>query len=98
MRLLFWACYLVLLCFAASVALAEPPPKSLLAHVGSQQLVHNQLCDFRDMKAVECLVFVDLSTGVVWMVLFDKEMEISHVVEFKDKKSEVVWCRQDVCV
>lgn len=80
---------------------ADKPPSSLMQHISHQQVIHDQQCNFRDMKGVECLIFFQEEGEVVWLVLFDgngQNLRVTHVVAIKDKREEVAWCRQDVCI
>jgi hypothetical protein len=45
----------------------------------------------------ECLIYYDEQHDVVWVVLFNTDIEITHVIAVKDKKETIVWCRHDVC-
>ena len=99
-RLWAVAIILVFLC-AVFPALADTPPKGLLAYVSSYKLVHDKQCNFHEMKHVECIIFYDEGRDIVWLVLFDKkkdELAITHVIGIKDKDETVIWCRQDICI
>lgn len=96
MRHLLIALVLVFLC--ALSALADKPPQTLLTHLGGQKMVHDKQCNYQAMKHVECLIYWQEKGQVVWLVLFNNEVEIILIVAVKDKQEIVVWCRNTVCV
>ena len=99
-RRVFWSVVLVFLCALPFIVWAkETPPKALLEHVTSHKLVHDKLCKVESLKldGIECYIFFDTKNDVVWVLLFDTNLEITHVLASKDNKEHVVWCRSDVC-
>lgn len=102
-KLLFWAVGIVLL-IAASVALADEPPRSLYERVTTTSvLVHQGTCSLpaKNLVDVLCLVYYNQKDELVWMVALDQvtgNMAVSHVVMMKEGHSVIAWCRQDVCL
>lgn len=95
-RLLFALAFV--LSIASCAAWADKPPKSLMAHVAENQLVHDEQCKFQGEDGIECLIFFDEAREIVWLVLFtDDQQTITRVVAIKDKVETIVWCRHDVC-
>lgn len=86
---------------AACSVFAEKPPNSLISHVAQQQIVHDEKCNFREEKNIECLIFLEEGRGIIWLVLFDEnkngDMLITRVVAVHNGEENIVWCRHDVC-
>lgn len=48
------------------------------------------------MRDVECLVFADDSIKTLWIVVFDNNIEITHVIAVQGKTLSLVWVRNDL--
>lgn len=99
-RRFIWAVALVILCAVPAIVLADTPPKALLQHISSQQLVHSKQCnvEFLGLKNVECMLYYDNSKDTLWLVLYDKKLNITHIGVNQQGKESLVWCHQRICV
>lgn len=72
------------------------PPDELLFYVMQQRMVHDQKCTIKHIKNVECFVFADDKQGLLWIILFDDKLEITHVYTLREKTLGQVWVRDDL--
>lgn len=95
-----FALFVVLLVAAVSAFAVETPPQALLTHISSHPIVHDKLCNVESLKLknVECLIMYDEKHDVVWVVLFDDELDITRIIASKGNQEAYVWCRQDICL
>jgi hypothetical protein len=91
----------VVLMIASAAAFADSIPANLRQQIATLPIVYDQKCDFREQKAVECLIYFDNQKQYGWIVLFDQDRDENvhaTMVIFIKKDTEVIaWCRQDVC-
>ena len=97
-RLLLLSVFLV--CLAALPALADVPPDELRAHISSPDniVVNDERCDIGSHKNVECMVYVDQQCQVVWYVLYDKKLTVTHIMFTDLKGLWYAWIREDLSV
>ncbi len=96
-RLLCWAVFLVFLCAITPVMAA--PDSRLVQHIEQFPMVYSGDCkvDSMKIKSVDCRIFFDAKSTVVWLCLYDKH-GLTHIVGVKDSKETIVWCRSNVCI
>ena len=92
---LFIAIALVFFC-AATVFAQETPPESLVNQYKDLPVKWDKRCDFHKQLNVQCLIQYDEDNDVVWLLLFDENINITEVVKVTaDKKEHVLWVRFD---
>ena len=92
LRLLCFAIFTVLL--LAATAVFAQPPQVLFDQINEAELVHSKKCNVKslDLYDVECMVYWNEQTETVWVVLFDDELEITHVIaNGPDRIERVLW-------
>lgn len=103
-----WIIVLLVLAFVLLVAIAVPshagqqkPPEALMQHISVQRMVHDGKCNFHDMKDVECFIFVEgtKERHIVWLVLFDNQIQVTHVIAVtrngEESEEKILWVRKD---
>lgn len=100
MKNLLCAILLVVLC-AIGPVLAGKPPRTLLQEINKYPIVHDQYCRVQSMgiEDVDCLIYFNQTENVVYVVLFDEALVITHIIRNNaDTSEQLLWCRYDVCV
>jgi hypothetical protein len=100
MKLIVWAILLVLACLSTLAFGGKPPPR-LMAHLNTLPIVYNQYCRVPSMKLedVSCLIYYNQAEDIVYVVLFDETIGITHIIQnSSDKKETLVWCHFKVCL
>jgi hypothetical protein len=89
----------LVLALAGTAVWADTPPQPLLDHISSQRLVYNKKCDVKSLRLtnVECMIFFDDTSEVVWVVLYDDKLDIMRIISAKEGKETYVWCRSNIC-
>jgi len=96
MKLLLYSIALVLLC-AVFPALAEKPPQALLREINRYPVAHNGTCK-RASDTLDCMIFRNKKDNLVYVVLFDDDLEITHIIKaYSDMTEELLFCRSDQC-
>lgn len=86
----------VLTMAAMAVFAKSEPPDDLLFYVMQQRIVHDKKCTIQHIKNVECFVFADDKQGLLWIILFDDQLYITHIYTLKGKTLSQVWVRDDL--
>ena len=75
----------------------EEAPDALIQEVLSHAIVHDERCSLLGSgdTEVECIA-TRSSDGRLWFILFDDDLKMTKVVLF-DGKTNVLWCRKDIC-
>lgn len=99
MKLLLYATLLVALCFSTLAFGGKPPPR-LMEQLHELFIVHDQYCKIDSMRIVDrsCLIYYDKAEDTVYVVLFDDDLGITHVISEKGKEEMLLWCHFKVCV
>lgn len=89
---------ILILAMAAAIAV-ETPPRALLQHVSNFPIVHSDECNVKSLGIEDrsCLIYYDERNDAVWVVLFDDNVDITHVIVNVKGQEAVAWCRVDAC-
>ena len=99
MKLLLYAIGLVLLCLS-TLAFGGKPPPHLMEYLNTIPIVHREYCRVTSMKLedVSCLIYYNKQEDIIYIVLFDDDLGITHVIAEKGKREVLLWCHFKVCV
>lgn len=69
----------------------EKPPAQLVAMVENQQLIYDEFCDWQELKRVECLIYYNQQEDAVYTILFNDDIEITHIIVLVNKQEKILW-------
>jgi len=96
MKLLLYSIGLVLLCLS-TLAFGGKPPQALLREINYYPVAHNGTCK-RASDTLDCMIFRNKKDNLVYVVLFDDDLEITHIIKaYNDMTEELLFCRSDQC-
>ena len=63
-------------------------------------IVHDQYCRVTSMKLedVSCLIYHNKKEDIIYIVLFDDDLGITHIISEKGKQEVLLWCHFKICV
>lgn len=91
--------FLILVVAVTAAIAVETPPLALLQHVSSHPIVHSDECRVPSLGIQDrsCLIYFDEKNDAVWVVLFDDNVDITHVIVNVKGQEAIAWCRADAC-
>jgi hypothetical protein len=66
------------------------PPEELMQESANVQLIHRGVCNWED-RQVLCMVGIDHATETYWLLVFNNEGVLTHVVNNKDNVETIRW-------
>jgi len=94
-NLMFYVKFAILLAIIGWIARAwavKPinPPQELMEESANVQMLHRGYCDWQK-RQVLCMVGIDQLTETYWLLVFNDEGVLTHVVHNKNGKEETKW-------